>query len=282
MGEPRDAYATVPCADCGAPTDPRWLGKCREHEPSLHRCEDCGGKATSKKQIGGIACWRCAACAVAAEQQAQADMAGLTKQHAQHWQRVHHSDPRALEMADRHYSRQSPGTPEFTPSGHKIVLMHFLDDSTPAALWASHRPAPGKAVRADGLDAWACTMFRVEHRTVLASELIREAVAITRALWQPLPTDGFYTTIDPRKVAPIKRRGECVWGYCYIKAGWRLRAERTKDKNLIVLTLPLSELEQIEPIEAQLVLPPFGTAWRRWPRQERQREAVQEVMELEW
>lgn len=38
-----------------------------------------------------------------------------------YWKRIDHTDPRALEMADRHYSRQSPGTPEFMASGHKIV-----------------------------------------------------------------------------------------------------------------------------------------------------------------
>lgn len=185
---------------------------------------------------------------------------------ARYWKRIHHADPRALEMADRHYSRQAPGTPEFTPSGEKIVLMHFLDDHTPAALWATHRPAPGKAVRADGLDAWACTMFRVEHRTVLASELITEAVAIIRYLWTPAPQDGFYTTINPDKVPPIKRRGQDVWGYSYIKAGWEVQAERTKARNLIVLILPLAKLLQIEPVQVELVLPPFGINWRRWKR----------------
>lgn len=183
-----------------------------------------------------------------------------------YWSIVHHSDPRALDMADRHYSRQSPGTPEFCQSGHKIVLMHFAPDGEPAALWAWHRPAPGKAVRADGLDVWACTLFRVERRTVLASELIREAAAIARALWSPLPADGLYTTVNPRKVPPTRVRGRDVWGYCYIKAGWQVRATRTKDKDLVVLTLPLVDLAAIAPQRAPVALPPWGMAWRRWPR----------------
>lgn len=185
---------------------------------------------------------------------------------AVYWQRIDHTDPRALVMADRHYSRQSPGTPEFMPSGHKIVLMHFAADGTPAALWGMHRPAPGKAVRADGRDAWACTMFRVEQRTVLASELIKEAVAVACGLWAPRPEDGFYTTINPRKVAPIKRRGQDVWGYCYIKAGWVVEDLRTTARDLIILSLPKIAFDQVVPVHAKVVLPPFGTAWRRWER----------------
>lgn len=118
-------------------------------------------------------------------------------------------------------------------------------------------------------------MFRVERRTALASDLIREAVAITCGLWHPLPADGFYTTIDPQKVAPIKRRGRDLWGYCYIKAGWQLRDERSKDKNLIVLMLPLADLVSVAPVVAPLSLPPFGMAWRRWARS---RHAQQEVL----
>src|SRR5688500_3823663 len=100
-----------------------------------------------------------------------------------HWTKVHHRDTRARLMADRHYSRQTPGAPEFIGNGQKIVLLQLLPDGTPAALWASHRPAPGKAVRPDGRDVWACCLFRIEQRTVAASELIREAVAVTKHYW---------------------------------------------------------------------------------------------------
>lgn len=186
---------------------------------------------------------------------------------AQYWQRIDHADPRALDMADRHYSRQAPGTPEFVANGHKIVLMHFAPDGTPAALWASHRPAPGKATRPDGRDVWACTLFRVEQRTVLASELIKEAVAITAGIWRPLPMDGFYTTINPKFVkSQGRKRG---WGWCYQCAGWMVLTERTKRRNLIVLILPYDTLAQVSPIATVTNVPPFGTAWRRWARMPR-------------
>lgn len=195
--------------------------------------------------------------------------AGQRQQEARYWQRIHHNDPRALDMADRHYSRKSPGTPEFVAAGEKVVLMHFAPDGTPAALWASHRPAPAANLaqpRFDGLDVWDCSIFRIEQRTVHASDLIREAVAITRGVWPELPRDGFYTTIDPRKVPPIKRRGRDTWGYSYSKAGWQEQAARTKSRKLLVFILPPDVLAAVAPVHAALCLPPFGIAWRRWAK----------------
>lgn len=188
---------------------------------------------------------------------------------ARYWQQIDHTDPRALVMADRHYSRKSPGTPEFIAAGHKVVLMHFASDGTPAALWASHRPAPCANLerpRFDGLDVWDCSVFRIEQKTVLASDLIKEAVAITRGVWPELPSDGFYTTIDPRYVAPIKRHGVNVWGYSYIKAGWIVLPDLTISRKLVQLLLPGDALADTTPVQARVVLPPFGTAWRRWAR----------------
>lgn len=173
---------------------------------------------------------------------------------AQYWTRIHHRDVRARQMADRHYSRRTPGAAEFIPAGHKVVLMHFAADGTPAALWASHRPAPSANLarpRFDGLDVWDCSIFRIEQRSIRASDLIREAVAITRGIWPELPNDGFYTTINPRHVPPIKRRGRDVWGYSYIKAGWRLIPSRTKARDLVQLMLSASDLADTAPVAAR-------------------------------
>jgi hypothetical protein len=163
---------------------------------------------------------------------------------AQYWQRVHHRDPRALALADRHYSRRTPGSPEFVGPGHKVVLLHTAADGRPLALWASHRCAPASGIkRGDGLDAWDCVMFRNEGASVPASELIREAVSITLACWGDVPPlDGFITTINPRKVEPIKRRGVEVWGYCYIKAGWTAMEYRTRARGLVILRLTLDDV----------------------------------------
>lgn len=165
------------------------------------------------------------------------------------WTHIHHRDRRALAMADRHYSRQSPGSSEFTRPGHKIVLMHFTDAGEPAALWASQRPAPSSGIRrADGLNAWDCSLFRIEQRTApRASDLITSAVQATVALWGEPPCDGFVTTIDPLHVAPIKRRGQETWGYSYMCAGWRF-LRITSARKLIMLQLPYDQMCALSPV----------------------------------
>ena len=174
-----------------------------------------------------------------------------TAVNAKYWQRIHHRDYRALMMADRHYSRQHPGSPEFTRPGNKIILMHFTPEGDPSALWASQRPDPSSGIkRADNRHAWDCSLFRIEIPTVYASELIQEAVAITKDIWDDeLPSDGFVTTIDRRKVAPMKRRGQDVWGYCYEKAGW-VNIGLTKTRKLVLLQLTLLTLAGVKALRA--------------------------------
>jgi hypothetical protein len=47
-----------------------------------------------------------------------------------------------------------------------------------------------------------------------------EAVAVTRSIWQP-PELGMITFVDPKHVPPTMRRGQPIYGYCYLKAGFR-------------------------------------------------------------
>jgi hypothetical protein len=89
----------------------------------------------------------------------------------------------------------------------------------------------------------------VEVPTVPASELIKEATAITWALWGDVPpADGFITTVNPRKVQPVMRRGHPLWGYCFLKAGWVQLPELTKARRLVLWQLPLEQLRQVDPI----------------------------------
>ena len=54
----------------------------------------------------------------------------------------------------------------------------------------------------------------------MASELIREAVALTRSVWTP-PELGIVTFVDPKHVPAKMVRGKPIYGYCYLKAGFR-------------------------------------------------------------
>lgn len=136
------------------------------------------------------------------------------------WRITDKGDPRARYLVDHgvddsaHYSRQTRGAAQWTRNGENIVLLS-VDE---LAVWATHRPSPGKAVRPDGRDAWECTLFR-NCGTVLSSELIREAAAVTFALWtgglgDPLPIDGLITYVKPSAIRSPNP------GYCYKRAGW--------------------------------------------------------------
>lgn len=168
-----------------------------------------------------------------------------------YWYLVGKTDVRARVMADKHYSRQQPGTPEFCPPGNSIVLIIPCGTSA-SALWCSHRPDPRANLaipRADGFVYWDNPYFRNESG-IQSSTLIREALAITRYLWPDLLMceDGFHTFVSPKHVQPIKRRGRDFWGYCFFAAGFEEYPIRTKSRNLIRYVLPKAKLLKIEPI----------------------------------
>ena len=119
-------------------------------------------------------------------------------------------DPRALPLADAHYNRRVVGSPQFVPPGRCLVLL------TPAAdaLWVTSWPFPA-FVRHAWPGAWVNSLFRREGGSLLASDLIRAAVAVTRAVWDP-PAEGIVSFINPAK---IRRKRDP--GRCYRKAGWQ-------------------------------------------------------------
>lgn len=131
------------------------------------------------------------------------------------WHLSHRADPLAKRLADRHYNRQKPWTPQFAPPGSCLVLLSdcrraFWITSAPYARYVKHA-WPG---------AWVCSAFRSEGAGV-ASELIREAVAATRAFYGDPPALGIVTFINTEKVRSIPCRGEPTWGRTYVKAGFR-------------------------------------------------------------
>jgi hypothetical protein len=142
----------------------------------------------------------------------------VSRLQAAHWHMSHRADPRALPLADRHYNRQKPGTPQFVPPGSCLVLLTAPAD----ALWVTSAPI-ARYVQHAWAGAWTCTLFRNEsdHR---ASDLIIEAVAAT--VWyftvyrqKPVPKQGLITFVDAAKIRPRNGRRH-VPGYSYVKAGW--------------------------------------------------------------
>jgi hypothetical protein len=132
------------------------------------------------------------------------------------WRLTGRFDRRAAALADRHYSRQTPGSPQFVPSGRALVLV----TEGYGAVWATNWQVSHDGIAFQIHDwplAWICSIFRNErpdlHRS---SELVREAVAATVALWGLPPAQGFVTFVDADKVRPKRDPGRC-----FLRAGFR-------------------------------------------------------------
>lgn len=149
------------------------------------------------------------------------------------WQISHRAERRSCEIANRHYNRQKIGSPQFVPPGRCLVL--YAETPSGRAFWVTSWPFAEYAFHA-WAGAWVCSAFRNEGAGQ-ASDLIRQAVAATRAYWGEPPELGLVTFIDRRKVTPIKVRGQPTWGRTYELAGFRPVGETKKDKRLALQLL---------------------------------------------
>lgn len=154
------------------------------------------------------------------------------------WTLSHRADPLARVIADRHYNRQKPGTPQFVPPGRCLVLR------AEAAAWVTSWPF-AEYVKHRWAGAWVNSLFRREDGPV-ASEMIRAAVAATRWRWPEVPPLGMVTFVDRRKV-----RGKRTPGYCYLMAGFEADGE-TKGGLLAFRLRPEAMPDAEMPIGANL------------------------------
>lgn len=148
------------------------------------------------------------------------------------WEFSNRCDTRGRLLADKHYSRQSPGAPNFIPPGRCLVLTH----STGKAVWNTSWPF-AEYVRHAWAGAWICTIFRNEGAG-LSSDLIREAVAITRSRWDP-PDLGMVTFVDAGKVRRKRDPGRC-----FLRAGFE-RVGETKGGLIALQQLPAAMPEPL-------------------------------------
>jgi hypothetical protein len=136
-------------------------------------------------------------------------------------------DPEMAALADRHYSRRSVGSRQFSYNGRKLVLRN----SEGTVLWVWMFPDP--AMRMDGQTGYNCALFRNESAR-RASEIILEAEAWAFEKWG---VARLYTYIDPRKIRIVKRRGVPLPGFSFLKAGWCLVRD-TRDGKLLFEKAP--------------------------------------------
>lgn len=157
------------------------------------------------------------------------------------WRESWRGDPAGAAIADRHYNRQKIGAAQFVPPGRCLVLR-----AGTTALWVTSWPF-AEYVQHAWAGAWVNSMFRNEGEH-LSSNLIRAAVAHTRAHWPDVPDIGMVSFVDADKVRHKRDPGRC-----YVKAGFRLRGA-TKGGLLAFQMFPW-EMPQPEPVPSdQLAL----------------------------
>lgn len=139
------------------------------------------------------------------------------------WRLSHRFDLPARLIADRHYNRQKVGSPQFVPPGRCVVLLQEK------ALWVTSWPFAEYTKHA-WAGAWVNSLFRNEGAG-LSSELILEAVAATRSIWEP-PDLGMITFVNAAKVRHKRDPGRC-----YLRAGFSQVGE-TKGGLLAFQLLP--------------------------------------------
>ena len=147
------------------------------------------------------------------------------------WHLSHRAGKQAVKIADRHYSRQKPGTSQFVKPG-RCVVFKTTDNR---AVWATSWPYP-EYVKHQWPGAWECSLFHSEDAG-LASNLIVQAVAATRSYFGEPPELGFITSINPLKVRPVVVRGAPTFGFSWLKCGWKY-VGRHKDGQLVFQLTP--------------------------------------------
>jgi hypothetical protein len=125
------------------------------------------------------------------------------------WHQSHRADPDARIIADRHYNRQKVGTPQFVPPGRCLVLL------AEAAVWVTSWPF-AEYVKHQWAGAWVNSLFRREGGPIMASDLIRQAISVSRWHFGEVPPLGIVTFVDPDKVRRKRDPGRC-----YLRAGFR-------------------------------------------------------------
>ena len=112
------------------------------------------------------------------------------------WVRVDKGERRARVLADKHYTRQSPGHPMFTRPGYNFVLYTEVGDVRACFVWWRPKWEAGQE-RKDGLRCLECTIFRREgprDAEPVASALVLAAV---HALKMPVALDDLAGVVDP-------------------------------------------------------------------------------------
>jgi hypothetical protein len=165
-------------------------------------------------------------------------------------------DPAVRVLADRHYSRQTPGSRRFVQSGKCLVLKVPGGRTEWAALvlngkvvsaeqveaaqagWVTHWPI-AEYVRHAWAGAWMNQFFHNES-DILASTLIKEALIKTVQEWGDPPDLGLVTMVDPTKVKRSRKIG-----FTYLKAGFEHVGETKSPPKKMVFQITPDKIDAL-------------------------------------
>ena len=153
-----------------------------------------------------------------------ADQLSILPDIFEYWERVKKFDPDACALADRHYSRRTPGSNQFMPPGQTIVLLGKNDYP---AVFGWCRPHPDSGIKQmNNLDGWTCTIFRNEG-AIKSSLLILDA---EKAIpFYGCGKDGLMTYVWDTKVASSNP------GYCFKRAGYKAHGRSADGKKTLLM-----------------------------------------------
>jgi hypothetical protein len=141
---------------------------------------------------------------------------------------THGFDPEMAMLADRHYSRRTPGARQFLYSGRRLVLRDNEGLVLFGWMW------PDEQYRMDDQSGFYCAIFRNESLR-RGSEIIVEAESAAFAAWGP---NRMYTYVDPTQLRqPEHKYRRSLPGYCFLKAGWKFVRVSTTGKHLLAKEL---------------------------------------------
>lgn len=132
------------------------------------------------------------------------------------WVVTNKFDRHGARLADGHYSRRTPGSPQFMPPGETVVL---VCEGAVFGWWRPHANNPTGHRARNGLDGWTCSIFR-RVAGIRASDLILEAERHLVASGRGCGPDGLLTYVWPAKVASANP------GYCFKRAGYHTAGRR--------------------------------------------------------
>lgn len=155
------------------------------------------------------------------------------------WRVTNRANRAAAQMADDHYSRQTPGSRQFVRPGRCLVLI--AGTKPRSALWVT-----SWQLHADHAwpGAWECTIFR-NLGAGLSSDLITEAVSATRAVFGEPPPGGMITFTRPEMIKSPNP------GYCFKCAGFVMVGFTKVYRRPCLQLLPENMPAAVEPIGFQ-------------------------------